>query len=186
MKSDQVEVGGIYETKVGTRTVEVRIVRQNKGGWDATSVATGKPIRVKDAARLRPTKGGQEEPDTQVDRRVDEAQDAAAPAPATVPTKAPAKAAKQAAAKAPRAAKAGEVAPGRMSCLDAAAAILKADGGSLTCKAMVERMAAEGLWTSTAPTPAATLSSAILREMTTKRDTSRFAKTGRGLFALHA
>ena len=46
MKRDEVEVGGTYLAKVGSRSVEVRIERENpKGGWEAKSVATGKPIR---------------------------------------------------------------------------------------------------------------------------------------------
>jgi hypothetical protein len=49
---------------------------------------------------------------------------------------------------------------------------------------MVEAMKQRGLWSSDAPTPAATLSSAILREMK-KGSASRFNKVGRGLFALN-
>ncbi len=71
-----------------------------------------------------------------------------------------------------------------MSCLDAAAAVVKAAGTSMNCKAMVTAMAEQGLWKSDAPTPAATLSSAILREMTKKSDASRFRKADRGLFEL--
>src|SRR5690349_19687284 len=57
MKSGEIEIGGIYTTKVGIRSVDVRIERENpKGGFDAVSVASGKPIRVKDAARLKPAK----------------------------------------------------------------------------------------------------------------------------------
>ena len=54
----------------------------------------------------------------------------------------------------------------------------------MPCKAMVEAMAAKGLWTTAAPTPAATLYSAILREMS-KGAASRFTKTGRGHFDLN-
>jgi len=71
----------------------------------------------------------------------------------------------------------------KLSCLGAAAQVLKAQGEPMNCKAMVEVMAAKELWATDAPTPAATLSSAILREMK-KGDDSRFKKTGRGLFAL--
>ena len=74
--------------------------------------------------------------------------------------------------------------PPRLSCLGAAAQVLRAQGEPMNCKAMVEVMAAKKLWTSDAPTPAATLSSAILREMKRGAD-SRFKKTGRGLFAFN-
>jgi hypothetical protein len=70
----------------------------------------------------------------------------------------------------------------KLSCLDAAAQVLKGQGEPMTCKAMVELMAERKLWATNAPTPAATLSSAILREMKKGSD-SRFKKTGRGLFA---
>jgi hypothetical protein len=69
-----------------------------------------------------------------------------------------------------------------MSCLDAAAAVLKASAAPMSCKAMVDAMREQKLWTSDAPTPAATLSSAILRELK-KGSASRFKKTDRGLFA---
>jgi hypothetical protein len=72
----------------------------------------------------------------------------------------------------------------KLSCLDAAAQILKATGEAMACKAMVDAMFAKKLWTTDAPTPAATLSSAILREMKKGKD-SRFKKVGRGLFALN-
>ena len=175
MKSSEVEVGGTYETKVGTRTVEVRIVRQSKGGWDATSVATGKPVRVKDAARLKPAKAAPAEPE----------EVAPAPEAAKGPEAAATKAGRGA-AKAARAPKERKAAPRPLSCLDAAAAVLKAAGEPLQTKTMVERMAAEGLWSTKAPTPAATLYSAILRELKTKGAGARFRKTGRGHFALNA
>ncbi len=74
--------------------------------------------------------------------------------------------------------------PAKLSCLDAAAQVLEGSAEPMTCKAMVEAMAERKLWRSDAPTPAATLSSAILREMKKGND-SRFKKTGRGLFAFN-
>ena len=50
----------------------------------------------------------------------------------------------------------------------------------------VEAMAAKGLWSSpNGQTPAATLYSAILREINTKGKGSRFKKEDRGLFAIN-
>jgi hypothetical protein len=74
--------------------------------------------------------------------------------------------------------------PKSPSCLDAAAQVLKEKGQPMRCKDLISAMAEQGLWTSTAPTPAATLSSAILREITTKGSNSRFRKADRGLFTL--
>ena len=71
-----------------------------------------------------------------------------------------------------------------MTCLDAAAAVLKAKGEPMRCADMVAAMKAQGLWETTAPTPAATLYSALLREITRKGDASRFRKSDRGLFTL--
>ncbi len=71
----------------------------------------------------------------------------------------------------------------KVSLLDAAAQVLKAKGEPMTCGAMVEAVMAKKLWTTDAPTPAATLYSAILREMKKGKD-SRFKKTDRGHFDL--
>src|SRR5687767_11711893 len=62
MKKQDVEVGGTYVAKVGARSVEVKVEGENpKGGWNATAVGTGKPVRVKDAKNLRPGKLGGED-----------------------------------------------------------------------------------------------------------------------------
>ena len=54
----------------------------------------------------------------------------------------------------------------------------------MTTGEMIEMMAAKGLWTSpNGRTSAATLFSAILQELKTKGDASRFVKTERGKFA---
>jgi hypothetical protein len=70
----------------------------------------------------------------------------------------------------------------KLSLLDAAAQVLKAKGEPMTCGAMVAAVMAKKLWTTDAPTPAATLYSAILREMKKGKE-SRFKKTDRGHFA---
>ena len=57
-------------------------------------------------------------------------------------------------------------------------------GEPLSTKAMIERMAAKGYWSSPGgQTPAATLYSAILREIQKKGAESRFVKADKGLFA---
>jgi hypothetical protein len=80
--------------------------------------------------------------------------------------------------KAPR-----EAQPKKVSALDAAARVLVEEGKPMNCKEMIEAMAAKGYWSSpSGQTPAATLYSAILREMDKKGAESRFKKTERGLF----
>lgn len=75
----------------------------------------------------------------------------------------------------------------KLSALDAAAKVLGASKEPMTSGEMIDAMAAKGLWTSPGgKTPAATLYSAILREIGTKGKESRFTKTERGKFAAKA
>ena len=76
--------------------------------------------------------------------------------------------------------------PKRPSALDAAAQVLKDAGEPMQVRAMVDAMKSKGLWSSDAATPWATLYSAIIREIGTKKGGSRFKKTDRGHFALNA
>ncbi len=72
----------------------------------------------------------------------------------------------------------------RMSALDAAAKVLATAGEPMTAMALIEAMAAKGLWTSPGgKTPHATLYAAMVREINAKGAESRFKKTERGLFA---
>ena len=73
----------------------------------------------------------------------------------------------------------------KTSALDAAARVLEEAGQPMTCPEMIEAMAAKGYWTSPGgATPAATLYSAILREINAKGKEARFVKTERGKFGL--
>jgi hypothetical protein len=73
----------------------------------------------------------------------------------------------------------------KLSALDAAARVLAEEGKPMGCQEMIGAMAVKGYWTSPGgKTPAATLYSAILREIDTKGDAARFVKVGRGQFAL--
>ena len=54
----------------------------------------------------------------------------------------------------------------------------------MSCNEMIEAMAAKGYWSSpSGKTPASTLYSAILKEVSIKGKESRFWKTDRGRFA---
>lgn len=71
-----------------------------------------------------------------------------------------------------------------LSLLGAAAAILERSSGPMTVKALIEGAKAQGLWTPTGgKTPAQTLYSAIIREVKSRGESSRFRKEGRGLFS---
>ena len=86
----------------------------------------------------------------------------------------------------PKAAKPAKAKDGKMGCLGAAAKVLGEAKEPMTTKAMIEQMAAKKYWTSPGgKTPAATLYSAILREINTKGKESRFKKADRGLFEVN-
>jgi hypothetical protein len=161
MKKNEVQIGGVYSAKVSDKLVQVRIDSENRnGGWDATNLATNKKVRIKSAQRLRAEDASAEQGDS-------------APAPKAKKGR-----------KAKRAAAAGEGNGKKVSCLDAAARVLAEAGEPLNAKQMIDAMASKGYWTSPGgKTPHATLYSAILREITTKGNDSRFRKTERGKFA---
>jgi hypothetical protein len=72
----------------------------------------------------------------------------------------------------------------KLSALDAAAKILGETGQPMSCQEMIEAMATKGYWTTPGgKSPAATLYSAIAREITAKGTSSRFQKAERGKFA---
>jgi hypothetical protein len=73
---------------------------------------------------------------------------------------------------------------GKMSGLDAAAKVLADAGQPLNAKALVDAMLAQGLWQTEGKTPAATIYSAIFREVKTKGDASRFRVVERGKFTV--
>ncbi len=83
--------------------------------------------------------------------------------------------------KAPKASKTAE----KLSALNAAVRVLAEAGRPLTCREMIDAMAAQGYWTSPAgKTPANSLYAAISREIATKADQARFRKVDRGRFDL--
>lgn len=192
MKASEIKVGEAYQAKVAGRTQDVRIERKLlRGGWEAVSLETNKKVRVKTPQQLlgpatpaeasAPTQepiaapGGDKQPGSS---------DGAAEASGQAEPQAPAPKGKRSKGVKAKPTAGDEVPAGekKLSCLDAAARVLRDKGEPLNCKQMVDAMFAAKLWHSDAPTPAATLSSAILREMNTKKDASRFRKTGRGLF----
>jgi len=73
---------------------------------------------------------------------------------------------------------------GQLSALAGAAKVLQETGQPMNCQELIKAMAAKGYWTSPAgQTPAATLYSAIAREIKTKATQARFHKTNRGQFS---
>ena len=89
------------------------------------------------------------------------------------------------AAKPQRAPKAAAAAtPKKLSALNAAVRVLEETKQAMSCPELIEIMATKGYWTSPGgKTPAATLYSALLRELQKKGKEARFKKTERGKFA---
>ena len=69
--------------------------------------------------------------------------------------------------------------------LRGAVRVLQEAGQPLNCKDIVEHMLKKGYWKTSGQTPASTIYSAILREIKTKGDKSRFHKTERGKFTIN-
>mgnify|MGYP005850026351 CR=1 FL=1 len=54
MKKHEVRLGGLYVAKVSGTLTRVRLERESRyGGWEAVNLATGRPVRIRSAARLR-------------------------------------------------------------------------------------------------------------------------------------
>jgi hypothetical protein len=71
----------------------------------------------------------------------------------------------------------------KMSALDAAARVLEETKEPMSCPELIEAMATKGYWKSPGgKTPEATLYAALTREITTKKDQSRFEKCAPGRF----
>lgn len=189
MKKNQIKIGRHYTAMVSHRMATVRIDAVNpNGGWDAKNITTGKAVRILTADRLRHETQGP-------------APKAAVPATGSTSTKAATGGTKtrKAATSTRKAAtsvnaasrprgkrRASTTATKQASGLDAAVAVLAESGKPMTTKEIVDRMLATGLWTSKGKTPAATIYSAIIREISLKGKASRFRKTGPGRFALTA
>ena len=85
----------------------------------------------------------------------------------------------------PKAAVAAVATTKPLSAVAAAARVLAESGQPMSCPELIAQMAAKGYWSSPAgKTPASTLYAALLREINTKKDASRFRKTDRGKFTL--
>jgi len=169
MKKNEIKIGHVYNAKVTGKIVPVQIVSANpRGGWDGKNLSTGKAVRIKSAQRLRSEKTAAK-PAATSPARAKKAKKATKDAKATP--------------KADTAKRRGDGAK-KLSGLDAAAKVLGEAKGPLACGEMVEQMLAKGYWSSSGKTPAATIYSAIIREIRDKGEASRFVKVERGKFTL--
>ena len=166
MRASKVEVGSTYRCKVGRNAVDVKINRSSpKGGWDGTVVSTGKKIAIRDAKRLLgpSTPPKVKGPKCGHSRCIDNYMTTGKTTCVANKKKASKK--------------------DKLSALDAAAKVLAKVNGGMNCGDMIEAMQKSGLWESPGgKTPAATLYSAIIREIKRKGAEARFKKIERGLF----
>lgn len=174
MKANDVKIGGEYEARIASETMQVRILAEKaSGGWSGLNLATKKKVFVPLARQLR-------EPGTTATTTTDGNLTVVEVPPATVETiNAPE-------AKPTRKKKLtdGSAKPAKKtSQIEAAIQVLTESKESMNCQAMVEAMSAQGLWTSPGgKTPHATLYASILREINTKGKDARFKKVDRGQF----
>lgn len=76
-----------------------------------------------------------------------------------------------------------EAKPKKVSALDAAATVLRDEARPMRAVDLIQQMEERGLWKSPGgKTPASTLYAAMVREINTKGDESRFRKSDKGLF----
>jgi len=192
MKKEQVKIGGTYLAKVTDKVVPVRLDKENpQGGWDATNLASNKKVRIKSAQRLRgPAPGGTSADvgtaKTPVKKKLTKKELAARRANLKAQHKADQENARL---RDERESSDDGVVPKpqkskKASGLDVAAQVLKDAGQPMRCKDIVQTMLDKGLWSTGGKTPHATIYAAILREIQTKGDESRFRKVERGLFTL--
>ena len=165
MKQSDVHIGNQYTAKVTHKLVVVEILNENAhGGWDAKNLSTGKIVRIKSAQRLR---GFAKQ----------------SPVAAPVATEEPHPS--QPADEVESTHTAKPVADNRLSALDAAAKVLAEAAEPMNCRQLIEAMTEKDYWQPNAgKTPQNTLHAAICKEIKTKGADSRFAKVGRGQFAL--
>jgi len=196
MKKNEVKIGQCYMAKVTGSDVPVRIDAENPhGGWDAKNVATGRKVRIKTAQRLR--RKCTEADLAGLGRPAPRRRKKTATKATTSPTAATgAKSAKKATKGATRAKgrntgsraatggslpatssrSAKQAKPKRISGLTAAFMVLVDANAELSAGAIVEKAAQKGWWKSDAATPAATIYAAMIREIATKGDKSRFER----------
>jgi len=179
MKKNEVRVGGIYQAKISNKIVSVRIDGEHpRGGWNAINLATTKKVYIKSAQALR-------EPPVLAAVAPEPVEPAPSPGTASV-------AALFATGRGRAAKTAGEGEAKTDKPLGIVAAAIRVledhqNQTPLNCSEMVGQMQAKGYWQPRkgGKTPANTLYSAILREINTKAEASRFRKTERGKFLLN-
>jgi hypothetical protein len=202
MKKSEVTIGRVYTTKVDGKMVSVRLQGENpNGGWDATNLTTGEKIHIKLPRQLRREVNV---PQTKADdsdgaAETAESEPSVSGPPPETDTESPvaatgadrgAKAARKSkatkATKRATQAKRGQTEAKPPTGLDAAARVLEESKGPMACREIVKMAFEKGYWKSDGKTPHATIYSAMIREIATRGEQSRFEKVQRGKFAINS
>jgi short subunit dehydrogenase-like uncharacterized protein len=180
MKANDVKIDGEYQARIGKTLIPVRIVAEKaSGGWTAVNITTGKKVFIS-LARLLQEMPAPAETTVTTEANLTTVEVPPATVEAIEGTSTKAKRGRK-----PKAETSSTVGKTTLSQLDAAAKVLGEAAEPMTTKEMVETMATKGYWSSPGgKTPHATLYSAILRELQSKGEASRFIKTERGHFKL--
>lgn len=180
MKANDVKIDGEYQARIGKTLIPVRIVAEKaSGGWTAVNITTGKKVFIS-LARLLQEMPAPTETTVTTEGNLTTVEVPPATVETIEGTSTKAKRGRKPMAEA-------SITEGKttLSQLDAAAKVLGEAAEPMTTKEMVETMATKGYWSSPGgKTPHATLYSAILRELQSKGEASRFIKTERGHFKL--
>ena len=170
----EVKVGMVYSIKHGGGRIWARIEKALGGGnFNAVTMPGGKAIKV----IAENIQGDGKTPDEWAKKNKPKEQN---------PKDAEQMAADTKPSKKNKAAKTGKKKERKTSGLDAAARILKEAGKPMRCPDIIKMALEKGYWSTKGKTPAATVYSVIIREITDKGNRSRFRKSGRGEFELTA
>lgn len=180
MKATEIKLGKTYEITAGRNRTKVKVVNfsAKNGSWECET-ESGKSMNVKDAHRFLAEVGKKPsvlQNAVETDKLVLPKGKRTKVETQVVETETKSDDAKQPRTRAPRE-------DGTVSGLDAALIVLKDAGEPLNIKQIMEKINERGLAKLAGKTPAATISSALQREISTKLEASRFEKAGKGLFA---
>jgi len=180
MKANDVKIGGEYLARIGKTPFPVRIVSEKaSGGWSAINLNNDKKVFISLARLLNEMPAA---PETTV---TTEGNLTVVEVPQVTAETIDGTKEKPKRGRKPKADAGTAEGKTSLSQLDAAAKVLGEVTEPMTTKEMVEAMTTKGYWSSPGgKTPHATLYSAILRELQSKGETSRFIKTDRGHFKL--
>ena len=159
MKKADIKIGNVYNTKIGKKTVSVRIMSKNKIGQWVGLDADNKEVVIKSDKQLRSphlpksSYAGKKEPPHR-----------------TLPSK--------------MAKPKKERTVAKTGGLSAAVKVIQEANEPLNCQEMIKRILEKGYRKTDGKTPAATIYSAIIREIKEKGADARFRKTERGKFEL--